>query len=88
MQVNIRGGTHYEYSYIPGVEFDATLRGLDMAIWYTAAWFDKYLKSDPSADRRLLTTRWIDGPARRPDRPRGRRQPLLVLPALALRPSR
>jgi len=62
MQVNIRGGTHYEYSYIPGVEFDATLRGLDMAIWYTAAWFDKYLKSDPSADRRLLTTRWIADP--------------------------
>jgi dienelactone hydrolase len=58
MQVNIRGGTHYEYSYIPGVEFDATLRGIDMAIWYTAAWFDKYLKGDPSADRRLLTTRW------------------------------
>ena len=62
MQVNIRGGTHYEYSYLPGVEFDATLRGLDMAIWYTAAWFDKYLKADPSADRRLLTTRWMDDP--------------------------
>jgi hypothetical protein len=62
MQVNIRGGTHYEYSYIPGVEFDATLRGMDMAIWYTAAWFDKYLKSDPSADRRLLTTRWLEDP--------------------------
>lgn len=62
MQVNIRGGTHFEYSYIPGVEFDATLRGLDMAIWYTAAWFDKYLKGDPSADGRLLTTRWQDDP--------------------------
>lgn len=62
MQVNIRGGTHYEYSYLPGVAFDATLRGLDMAIWYTAAWFDKYLKTDPSADRRLLTTRWLADP--------------------------
>ena len=58
MQVNIRGGSHYEYSYIPNVDFDATLRGLDMAIWYTAAWFDKYLKQDSSADGRLLTTRW------------------------------
>ena len=29
-----------------------------MAAWYTAAWFDKYVKGDPSADRRLLTTRW------------------------------
>jgi dienelactone hydrolase len=62
MQLNIRGGTHYEYSYIPGVEFDATLRGLDLAIWYTAAWFDKYLKGDSSADRRLLTTRWLEDP--------------------------
>ena len=62
MQVNIRGGTHYEYSFIPGVEFDATLRGLDMAIWYTAAWFDKFLKDEPSADGRLLTTRWQQDP--------------------------
>jgi dienelactone hydrolase len=62
MQVNIRGGTHYEYSYLPGVEFDATLRGLDMAIWYTAAWFDRYVKGDPSADDRVLTARWRDDP--------------------------
>jgi hypothetical protein len=44
------------------VEFDATLRGLDMAIWYTAAWFDRYVKGDPSADERVLTTRWQDDP--------------------------
>jgi dienelactone hydrolase len=62
MQVNIRGGTHYEYSYLPGVAFDATLRGLDMAIWYTAAWFDRYVKRDPTADDRLLTDRWRDDP--------------------------
>ena len=59
-QINIRGGTHYEYSYIPNPAFGATLRGMDMAAWYTAAWFDKYVKGDPSADRRLLTTRWRD----------------------------
>ena len=29
-----------------------------MVAWYTAAWFDKYVKGDASADRRLLTTRW------------------------------
>ena len=57
-QLNIRGGTHYEYSYIGMPEFPATLRGMDMAIWYTGAWFDKYVKGDPSADRRLLTGRW------------------------------
>src|SRR3712207_3498760 len=59
-QINIRGGTHYEYSYIPNPAFGAALRGMDMAAWYTAAWFDKYVKGDPSADRRLLTTRWRD----------------------------
>jgi dienelactone hydrolase len=59
-QINIRGGTHYEYSYIPNPAFGATLRGMDMAAWYTAAWFDKYVKGDPAADRRLLTTRWRD----------------------------
>lgn len=59
MQVNIRGGTHREYSYLPELS-DATLRGIDMVDWYTSAWFDKYLKGDPSADARLLTDRWRD----------------------------
>ncbi|MDQ3934670.1 MAG: hypothetical protein M3340_08585, partial [Actinomycetota bacterium] len=41
---------------------------MDMAAWYTAAWFDKYVKGDPTADRRLLTTRWRDdGPGREVD---------------------
>ena len=29
-----------------------------MVAWYTTAWFDKYVKGDASADRRLLTKRW------------------------------
>jgi len=57
-QLNIRGGTHYEYSYIAMLPFAATLRGIDLASWYTTAWFDRYLKGDRSADRRLLTRRW------------------------------
>jgi alpha-beta hydrolase superfamily lysophospholipase len=57
-QLNIRGGTHYEYSYIGMPEFPATLRGMDMAVWYTGAWFDKYVAGDATADRRLLTGRW------------------------------
>jgi dienelactone hydrolase len=59
-QLNIRGGTHYEWSYLPSQEFGATLRGIDMATWYTAAWLDKYVKGDQTADRRLLTGRWRD----------------------------
>ena len=68
MQVNIRGGTHFESSFIPGMTAPplgfATLRGMDMVAWYTTAWFDKYVGcgAQPGcvddADRRLLTDRW------------------------------
>ncbi len=59
-QLNIRGGTHYEFSYIPNPAFAATARGMDMVAWYTVAWMDKYLRKDKTADARLLTTRWND----------------------------
>lgn len=58
-EIVIRGGTHFEYSYLPFMLFSATLRGVDLSAWYTVAWFDKYLKNDPTADQRLLTTRWL-----------------------------
>lgn len=68
MQINRRGGTHFEYAFIPGQTAPplglATLRGMDMAVWYSIAWFDKYVKCVgdaacvASADRRLLTDRW------------------------------
>jgi dienelactone hydrolase len=54
----IRGGTHYDFDWVPNQAFPATLRGADMIDWYTTAWFDKYVKGDPTADRRLLTDRW------------------------------
>jgi dienelactone hydrolase len=57
-QIVIRGGSHYEFSFLPGQNWPASLRGSDMATWYTIAWFDKYLKGDATADRRLLTDRW------------------------------
>ncbi len=56
----IRGGTHYEFSYIPNPAFGGTRRGMDLTAWYTLAWMDKELRSDPTADARLLTTRWND----------------------------
>jgi alpha-beta hydrolase superfamily lysophospholipase len=59
-QLNWRGGTHFEWSYIPNQGFGASWRGMDMAAWYTAAWLDKYVKGDPTADARLLTDRWRD----------------------------
>ena len=58
----IRGGTHFEFSYLPTTSFRATLRGIDLSAWYTLAWFDKYVKGDPTADRRLVSGRWRRDP--------------------------
>ena len=57
-EIIIRGGSHLDFSFIPNAAFGASLRGADEIAWYTTAWFDKYVKGDPSADRRLLTNRW------------------------------
>ncbi len=61
-EIVIRGGSHVDFSFIPLQAFGASLRGTDMAAWYTSAWFDKYLKHEPSADDKLLTTRWREDP--------------------------
>jgi dienelactone hydrolase len=58
----VRGGSHVDFSYIPNPAFGASLRGPDLAAWYTTAWFDKYVKGDARADARLLTERWRDDP--------------------------
>jgi hypothetical protein len=68
MEFSIRGGTHYESSFIPGNTTvalgTASLRGTDMVAWYTTAWFDKYVKCGgdaacaADAEHRLLTDRW------------------------------
>ena len=66
----IRGGTHYDFDWIANPGFPATLRGADMIDWYTSAWFDKYVKGDCTADRRLLTDRWrADGEEAAIDQP-------------------
>ena len=59
-EIVIRGGTHFEFSFLPDPGFGATLRGIDLTTWYTTAWFDKYVKGDPTADSRLITSRWLD----------------------------
>ncbi len=65
MHLVVRGGTHYEWSYVPNPAFPATLRGIDMATWYTQAWFDRYLRHDHRASNRLLTDRWRHDPVQR-----------------------
>jgi dienelactone hydrolase len=61
-QIIIRGGSHLDFSFIPNQAFGASLRGADEIAWYTSAWFDKYVKAQKSADRRLLTNRWREDP--------------------------
>jgi dienelactone hydrolase len=56
----IRGGSHLDFSWVPDPAFGASLRGADMIDWYTTAWFDKYVRGDRSADRRLLSDRWFN----------------------------
>ena len=68
----IRGGTHFDFSYIPMQPFRATLRGVELSAWYTRAWFDRYVKQDPAADRQLLSTRWRSDPGDRRVDPAGR----------------
>jgi dienelactone hydrolase len=57
-EIIIRGGTHYDFSFIPNNGFTASLRGADEIAWYTTAWFDRYVKGDQGAVPRLLTDRW------------------------------
>ena len=59
-EIVIRGGTHYEHSFIPNPAFGATLRGMDLVAWYALAWLDRYVKGDTTATARLLTDRWRD----------------------------
>lgn len=58
-QVNIRGGTHYEWSLLPGFPTSSWDWGNPLADHYTLAWLDRWLKGpgEPgysSADDRLL----------------------------------
>jgi hypothetical protein len=61
-EIVIRGGSHLDFSFIPNQAFGASLRGPDVTDWYMTAWFDRYLKDDPTADNRLLSQRWRDDP--------------------------
>ncbi len=52
MSVVLRGATHLEYTYVPLV-LPASQKGERFASYYTRAWFDRYLKGDPTAFARL-----------------------------------
>jgi hypothetical protein len=54
-QLATRAATHLEWSFVPMLPFGASTWGNAIVAYYTLAWFDKYLKHDPTADARLLT---------------------------------
>ncbi len=70
-EIIIRGGSHLDFSFIPNQAFGASLRGADEIAWYTSAWFDKYLKHQKAADKRLLTNRWREDPLEAAVDPKG-----------------
>jgi hypothetical protein len=55
MQIAPRAATHLEWSFVPVLPLAASSWGNDIVAFYTLAWFDKYLRHDPTADARLLT---------------------------------
>ncbi|MGH2735962.1 MAG: alpha/beta hydrolase family protein [Actinomycetota bacterium] len=65
-QVNVRGGTHYEWSLLPGFPTSSWDWGNPMADHYTLAWLDRWLKLPgeagyETADARLLDdASWTD----------------------------
>jgi dienelactone hydrolase len=59
-EVVLRGATHLEYTYIPLV-LPASRLGERFASNYTVAWFDRYLKGDPAAYKRLTATEYDGG---------------------------
>ena len=57
MEITPRASTHYEWSYQPfPASLPASRLGELVSGYYTLAWFDRYLKKDPSALNRLTGT--------------------------------
>jgi len=54
-QLATRAATHLEWSYVPVLPLSASSWGNAIVAYYTLAWFDKYLRHDPTGDARLLT---------------------------------
>jgi hypothetical protein len=61
MQITPRGSSHLDWSYIPLV-LPGSRHGERVAMYYTLAWFDRYLRGDRSALDRLTAYRY-DGSA-------------------------
>ncbi len=55
MTITSRASDHYEWGYQPfPANFPSSRYGERVALYYTLAWFDRYLKNDPTATPRLI----------------------------------
>ena len=52
MSVTLRSSTHLEWTYVPYI-LPASRLGERVSMYYTLAWFDRYVKGDRQADDRL-----------------------------------
>jgi dienelactone hydrolase len=61
MTITTRASTHYEWGYQPEpFSFPASRYGERVAAYFSLAWFDRYLKNDPTALDRLTAHRFDD----------------------------
>lgn len=57
----LAGSTHQEFAYVgPESRLPASSTGQRVATYYALAWLDRWLKRQPSADRRLLAATFDD----------------------------
>jgi hypothetical protein len=55
MSITPRASDHYEWGYQPfPANFPSSRYGERISLYYTLAWFDRYLKDDPDATTRLV----------------------------------
>ena len=55
MSITTRASDHYEWGYQPfPANFPSSRYGERVSLYYTLAWFDRYLKGDPSGTTRLV----------------------------------
>ncbi|HXG27314.1 MAG TPA: hypothetical protein VNJ47_00505, partial [Nevskiales bacterium] len=59
MRVSLRSSTHLEWTYVPLI-LPASRYGERVSMYYTLAWFDRYLRDDAGATARLVATHFDD----------------------------
>jgi len=59
MSATLRASTHLEWTYVPYI-LPASRLGERVSMYYTLAWFDRYVRGDKKAEERLTATAFDD----------------------------